>query len=251
MPQQPMNIVGSYLSPYVRKVLACLHLKGIEYRIDPIIPFYGNEEFAKISPIRRIPVLLDEGVSLCDSTVICEYLEEKYPSPNLYPTDRVERARARWLEEYADSRMGDVFIWRYWNQLVIKRFVWGEEPDEAAVKQVVEQEIPQILDYLEAETPVGGSTFFGTLGVADLAVATFFRNAELIGFGVDSDRWPGVAAFVDRTLGHDCFARLKPFEDLSMRTSIAEHRRALAEAGAPVSPESFATTTPRRGVFDT
>jgi glutathione S-transferase len=43
-----MKIIGSYVSPYVRKVLACLALKELAYEIDPITPFYGNEEFGRL-----------------------------------------------------------------------------------------------------------------------------------------------------------------------------------------------------------
>ena len=57
---QPVQIIGSYLSPYVRKVLVFLHAKKIPYEIDPIVPFYGNDAFTEISPVRRIPVLIDE-----------------------------------------------------------------------------------------------------------------------------------------------------------------------------------------------
>ncbi|CAF3370252.1 unnamed protein product [Rotaria socialis] len=93
-----VRIVGSYLSPYVRKVLVCLSIKGIPYEIDPIIPFYGNEEFSKLSPLRRIPVFTDDKVTLCDSSVICQYLEDRYPSSNfvsIYPNDIVNRAKAK------------------------------------------------------------------------------------------------------------------------------------------------------------
>jgi glutathione S-transferase len=45
-----VQIVGSYLSPYVRKVLACLHLKGIDYEIDPIVPFKGDDRLTAVSP---------------------------------------------------------------------------------------------------------------------------------------------------------------------------------------------------------
>lgn len=121
------QIIGTYISPYVRKVLAVLHLKDIPYDIDPIVPFYGNDEFSKMSPLRRIPVLSDDQVTIADSTVICEYLEERYPQPPLFPTTLSARARMRWLEEYADTRMGEVFIWQLFNQSIIKRSVWGEE----------------------------------------------------------------------------------------------------------------------------
>lgn len=93
-----VEIIGGYVSPYVRKVLVCLDRKGIEYRIDPIIPFLGDDRFSRLSPVRRIPVLIDGAVTICDSTVICEYLEDRWPEPALYPRGAAERARARWLE---------------------------------------------------------------------------------------------------------------------------------------------------------
>ena len=98
------QIIGSYLSPYVRKVLVVLDLKGIPYEVDPIVPFYGSDRFSLISPVRRIPVLIDDQITLPDSSVICQYLEERYPEPTLYPARLTDRARARWLEEFADSR---------------------------------------------------------------------------------------------------------------------------------------------------
>ena len=68
------RIVGSFVSPYVRKVLACMNLKQIAYEVDPITPFYGNDEFERLSPLRRIPVLVDGDFSISDSSVICAYL---------------------------------------------------------------------------------------------------------------------------------------------------------------------------------
>ena len=106
-----MKIIGSYVSPYVRKVLVCMELKGLDYEVDPITPFFGNDEFRRLSPLCRIPVLIDDDLVLTDSTVIAEYLDEAYPDPPLLPKDPKERARARWLEEFADTRLGDVFIW--------------------------------------------------------------------------------------------------------------------------------------------
>ena len=56
---RPLSIVGSFVSPYVRKVLACCNIKGLAYTVDPITPFFGNDEFERLSPLRRIPVLMD------------------------------------------------------------------------------------------------------------------------------------------------------------------------------------------------
>jgi glutathione S-transferase len=249
MSSEPVTIVGSYLSPYVRKVLVCLHVKGVPYQIDPIVPFYGDERFAKLSPLRRIPVLIDGDVTLSDSTVICEYLEERFPAPAFYPRGAAARARARWLEEFADTRMGDVFIWQLFDQVAIGPAVWGEKTDREKLAHTLAVEVPAVLDYLETELPAAAFLFGDALGIADAALAAFFRNAAFARFTPDAARWPRTAGFVARVLASEPFARLAPFEDAAIRTPIPEQRRVLGELGAPLTAESFATATPRRGVM--
>jgi glutathione S-transferase len=246
--ERRVQIIGNYLSPYVRKVLVVLSLKGLAYEIDPIIPFMGDDRFSELSPIRRIPVLIDDQVTLADSSVICQYLEERYPAPALYPADIAERAQARWLEEFADTRMGEVFIWRLWNEVAINPFVWGVPTDAEVLKETLEVEIPHVLDYLETQMPEAGF-LFGDLSIADIAIGCFFRNATLARFQVDASRWPKTAAFVDRVLDLEGFRTLAVFEKRCMRTPIAEHRAALAEMGAPIMRETYGTPTPRRGLM--
>jgi glutathione S-transferase len=243
-----VQIIGSYLSPYVRKVLVFLDLKGVPYEIDPIIPFMGDERFSKLSPIRRIPVLLDEDVTLADSSVICQYLEDRHPEPALYPVDIASRAQARWLEEFADSRMGEVFIWRLFNQVAINPFVWGQPTDDEVLQKTLKVEIPDVLDYLEGQIPHEGF-LFGHLSIADISIACFFRNAAFARFQVDDARWPKTGSFVARVLALESFAKLKPFEERLMRTPIPQHRAVLTELGAPLSRETYGTTVPRRGVM--
>jgi glutathione S-transferase len=243
-----VRIVGSYLSPYVRKVLVCLALKGVPYEIDPIVPFLGDERFTAVSPLRRVPVLVDDRVTLADSTVICEYLEDRHPTPALFPADPVARARARWLEEFADTRMGEVFIWRLFNQVAIRPHVWGEPTDDALVTRTLAEDVPAVLDYLESQVP-REAFLFGPPSVADVAVAAFFRNAAFARVRVDAARWPATAAFVARVLDLEPFRRLRPFEERCLRTPVARHREALAEMGAPLTAETVGGATPRRGVM--
>ena len=147
---QPLTIIGSYVSPYVRKVLACMNLKGLPFEVDPITPFYGNEEFRRLSPLCRIPVLIDGDFSCSDSSVICAYLDEAYPGHPLFPADPKDRARARWFEEFADTRLGDVFIWGLFYQKIVHPLVWGEPGDAARIDKSLDEDIPAALDYLEA-----------------------------------------------------------------------------------------------------
>jgi glutathione S-transferase len=243
-----VQIIGSFLSPYVRKVLVVLDLKGIPYVADPIVPFFGDDRFTQMSPLRRIPVLIDDSVTLPDSSVICQYLEDRYPTPPLYPKNVADRARARWLEEFADTRMGEVFIWRLFNQVAIKPAVWGEPTDKAVVEKTIEFDVPQVLDYLESVVPSDGFCF-GDVSIADISICCFFRNAAFARFRVDETRWPRTAAFVERVLELDSFKKLRTIEDRLARTPVKDHRSVLIEMGIPTAEETRATSEPRRGIM--
>lgn len=244
---EPLTIIGNYLSPYVRKVLVCLELKGIPYRIDPIAPFVGNEEFSRLSPLRRIPVLLDGDLVLNDSTVICEYLQDRFPDVPLYPADPVQRAQARWLEEYSDSQLGDVIVWRMFFQKGVRRFLFNEGTDEDVVRRAREEELPVALDYLEAQLPAQG-WIFGELCIADIAIAAFFRNAVFVRYQVDAARWPRVATLLERAWALPAFQALARYEDGTLRTPLPEQRAALVAMGAPVTGTTYGTAAPRYGV---
>jgi glutathione S-transferase len=245
---KPVRIIGSFVSPYVRKVLACLNLKGIAYEVDPITPFYGNEEFERLSPLRRIPIFIDDDLTLTDSSVICDYLNDAHPGYPLFPADPKDRARARWFEEYADTHLGDLFIWSLFYQKVVRPLVWNEPADEERVNTTLERRIPRALDYLEGQLPADGF-LFGEIGVADIAIATQFLNGAYAGFEVDEDRWPHTASFVRRTLAHPCIASLRPFEDVQRGANVKSRRQALQDAGARLTPETMGTREPRRGVM--
>jgi glutathione S-transferase len=144
--------------------------------------------------------------------------------------------------------MGEVFIWRLFNQVAIRPFVWGEPTDTALVERTLAEDVPQVLDYLERQVPAEGF-LFADVSIADVAIATFFRNAAFARFRIDATRWPATAAFVDRVLAIEAFARLRPIEQALMRRPPTEHRAALAELGVPLTAESYGTTRPRRGVM--
>jgi glutathione S-transferase len=249
MSHDAVTIVGSYLSPYIRKVLVCLALKQIDYLIEPIAPVLGNDEFSRTRAPDRLPIFIDENVTLADSTVICEYLEERYPEPALYPTTPQARARARWIEEYADTRMGEVFIWRLFNERVIKQGEMGEQGDPAVASRAVDVQAPQVLDYLEREFSTARPFLFGAMGIADITVASFMRNAALAGYAIDQSRWPAMQACVQSALQHPAFVALEKFERVSLATPLPGQRDALKAAGAPLVGDSRRSAPSRRNAW--
>ena len=245
---QTLTVIGSYVSPYVRKVLACMNLKGVSFEVDPITPFFGNDEFRRLSPLCRIPVLIDGDFSISDSSVICAYLDEAYPGHALFPAAPKDRARARWFEEFADTRLGDLFIWNLFFQKVVHPLVWGEPGDQARIDKAVNEDIPVALDYLEGELPEGGF-LFREIGVADIAIASFFRNGAYAGFSTDAKRWPRTAAFVERALAHPCIANLLLLEDVQRNADIKGRRQALLDAGARLTEQTMGMREPRKGMM--
>jgi glutathione S-transferase len=248
-----ITIIGNHVSPYVRKVLAALELKGVPYRVDPIVPFFGDERFAELSPLRRVPVLIDGDLVLPDSTVICEYLDEAYAGPKLLPAEPKARARARWIEEFADSRLGDVLVWRLFFGTLIGPRVLGRPKDEAALAKVVAEDVPAALAQAEALLPETGLLFGEQPTTADFAIGAMLQMPGFVRQPIDAARFPRCAAFVATVGALPAMARLMPIADLIMRTPPAEQRAALAAVGVALVPESESVNgaTPRPRIMET
>jgi glutathione S-transferase len=247
-PTSPATIIGGPVSPFVRKVLATCEAKGVPYRLDPIVPFFGDDSFSTISPLRRIPVYIDDAVTLCDSTVICEYLEDRYPSPRLLPPGPAARAEVRWVEEFADTRLADVCIWRIFYQAVILPFVFGKERDKAKIAKTVSEDLPQVLSYLERIAPAD-AFLIGELSLADIAVAAVLANLKWARVSLEARRWPKTLAWVERTTLTPGLAKITALAERLMQTPTAQHRSALADLGVALTETSFAAVTPRPGVM--
>ena len=195
-----MKLYGANASPFVRKALAVLAIKQLPYEHIPSMPFSGDQELAKVSPLSKVPALVDGDLNIADSKVICRYLESAYPEIPVYPTDPQQRARADWLEEYggtvlAESAAG-IFFQRFMVPNVFKRPV-----DEEAVNKIINENLPPILDYLEGQIPAEGF-IFGDLTVADIALASPFVNAGYAQYTIDASLWPKLSALVERVKAH-------------------------------------------------
>ncbi len=242
----PATIIGGPVSPYVRKVLAVCELKGVPYRLDPIVPFFGGEKFSELNPLRRVPVYVDDKVSISDSTVICEYLEERFPDPGIMPAGVAERAQARWIEEFADTRLGHVSIWRLFYESVIGPLVFQTKRDKEKIAAIVAEEIPDVMATLERLAPTEGF-LFDHLSLADISVAVFFRNLLWARVELDRSRWPKTLAWVERTTAAPALARVTGIADKLMQVMPDQHRKALAEMGVGLTETTVAADAPRRG----
>jgi glutathione S-transferase len=216
-------VYGSSLSPFVRKVRVVLAEKGVCYEHQQINPFAPPDWFLEISPLKRIPVLRDsdepEPNTIPDSSVICDYLERKYPQTALYPKAPLARARALWFEEYADTQMMQSIGPGLFFERVVKKLM-GRDCDESIVAVTLKDKLPTIFDYLE--TSVADREFLvgDAFSIADIAVACMLVNFHHARETLNSNRWPELARYV-------AAMHARP----SIKASIDEERRFLERQG--------------------
>lgn len=101
-----MKLAYSAASPYVRKVNACAIKRGIDSRIERVKIGTTDPALLKHNPLSKVPTLmLDDGTSLYDSPVICEYLDSVGSAPALFPAPGPARWKALTQQALGDGIM--------------------------------------------------------------------------------------------------------------------------------------------------
>lgn len=193
-----MTLYGAPLSPFVRKVRLCLQEKGLDYQLEMVMPFSPPEWYLQLNPLGRIPAFKDGDLTIADSSVICQYLEDAYPdSARLYGNDAAQRAQVRWLEKYADYELAPLTTFTVFRNRILKPSS-GHPCNEDSVQAALTEKLPPHFDYLEKQ--LGERAYFlgDQLSTADLAVASQLLNMEHGGESLDAARWPSLAAHYDR-----------------------------------------------------
>jgi len=191
-----LKVYGVHGSPFVRKVLIALDIKGIEFEMVKQMPFTPDPEYQKINPLGKIPTLVDGDLTLGDSKVICKYLEEAYPDPALYPQAVNDRAKAYWFEDLCAGRVAELAAGIFFQRFMRPR-AFKQDPDEELIARIIEKDLPPLQDYLEAEIPDEGF-IFGEFMMADLSIVSPFITASYAAYEVDASRWPSLAGLISR-----------------------------------------------------
>jgi glutathione S-transferase len=122
------------LGPFSRKVRIVLREKELDAELEAVEPWRQPEALAALNPAAEVPVLLDGERVICDSSAICEYLEETRPERRLLALDPVERAEVRRLVAWFDVKFVREVTDPIWREKVLKFAVSRETPNSAAVR---------------------------------------------------------------------------------------------------------------------
>lgn len=200
-----MKIYGVPFSVHTRKaIIAAIH-KGLAYENEAVIPFNPPPGWSDLTPTGKIPAFTDNDVTLCDSSVICAYLERVHPAPALYPSYTHGYVQALWYEEYADGTIFRELVHGLFFNQVIAPKILNRPGDQSAIDTILCDTVPGIFGYLEKSLRgpyLAGDQFT----IADVAVVSNLINFHYLGHAIDRQRYPRLAAYFARSIAHPSIA---------------------------------------------
>src|SRR6266581_3115073 len=147
-----LTLYDDVFSPYARKVRIALYEKGVPFeRVRALHGDCNRTDFLHVNPRAEVPALVDGDFSLYDSTIICEYLEDRYPEPALYPRDPRDRAVCRLIEDVADTQL-DAALY------AVTLIEFGRGESHPAMRATAARDIARLSDTLEQR--LGDGRFF-------------------------------------------------------------------------------------------
>lgn len=168
-------------SPNCQRVKIVLAEKNLTYEIVPIDLRKQEQktpEYLKLNPYGKVPVLTDDGTVLYESCIINEYLDEKYSTPRLMPTDPATRAKARILIDFGLTQMDAAYT------KLRMEMTKDEKERNPETLSAAKEDIKKRLQRLEQE--LGDKDYLmGDFSLADADLLPRFTRLE--GFGVLPD----------------------------------------------------------------
>jgi glutathione S-transferase len=166
------------LSPYAQKVKIALFEKDVPFQTQlPDIVGGNLGEFAALNPRLEVPTLLDGDVAVFDSTIILEYIEDRWPTPALLPKSPADRARVRMVEEVCDTYYEAI----NWALLEIRAFGRASGALAERLTTRAAEQTAGVNAWLEGK--LGGRPYFNgeAFGWGDLAVVPAIGGATMNG----------------------------------------------------------------------
>lgn len=164
------------LSPYAQKVKIALREKGVAF--EAVLPGglgAGGAQgaFVAANPRAEVPALVDGEVSVFDSTIILEYIEDRWPEPALLPKSPADRARVRMIEEVMDTHFEAI----NWGLSEIRWFRRAEGELAAHLTARAAAQTQGLFSWLERQ--LGDRTWFNgeTFGWGDLCVVPYVNGS--------------------------------------------------------------------------
>ena len=167
-------------SPYVQKVKIALYEKNIPFEAEVPDAFRGAPtKYRALNPRLEVPALVDDGFAIFDSTIILDYLEDKWSNPPMLPVTPRERARVRMIEDVCDTYYEAI----NWGLMEVRAWKRVAGDQAAAIEQRAREQTAGVFAWLERELGTGEWFNGSSFGHGDLSVLPYLHGSVVWGAG--------------------------------------------------------------------
>lgn len=203
-----MKLIGSYTSPFVRKIFILLLEKQLTFEFVNDNPHLDSAKVLDINPLGKIPAFVaDDGEIFFDSPIVADYVDQLTPTPRFLPDDRASALRIRQTEALADG-ICDAAV------TIVKELRRPVERQDHHELQRQHDKIRRGLDALEHAAATGRWLGSATLNLADIAAGCCLGYLD---FRHVSHDWrvtrPALVQLSTRLFARDSFTRTAPPAD--------------------------------------
>ena len=170
-----MRLYSGTTCPYSHRCRIVLYEKGMDFEVIDIDLMSRAEDIAAINPYNKVPVLIERDLILYEANIINEYIDERFPHPQLMPPDPVMRGRAR------------LFLHRFEQELYsqVDAIEQGGKAAEKA-RAVIRDNLTQLAQILTRQKFLLGDEF----SMLDVAIAPLLWRLEHYGIQMGKDAAP-------------------------------------------------------------
>ncbi|MCR4297715.1 MAG: glutathione S-transferase N-terminal domain-containing protein [Gallionella sp.] len=170
-----MRLYSGTTCPYSHRCRIVLYEKGMDFEVIDIDLMSRAEDIAAINPYNKVPVLIERDLVLYEPNIINEYIDERFPHPQLMPPDPVMRGRAR------------LFLHRFEQELYSQVDAieqGGKTADQA--RSIIRDNLTQLAQILTKQKFLLGDEF----SMLDVAIAPLLWRLEHYGIQMGKDAAP-------------------------------------------------------------
>ena len=185
-----MTLYSGTTCPFSQRCRIVLYEKGMDFQIHDVDLFNKPEDLAVMNPYNRTPVLVERDLILYESNIINEYIDDRFPHPQLMPADPVMRARAR------------LFLFRFENELFcnIEALEKGNQKQAGKARQVVRDSLAQIAPVFVKQKYMLGDDY----SMLDVAIAPLLWRLDYYGIQIPKQAAP-LLKYAERLFSRPAF----------------------------------------------
>ncbi|MFA6013842.1 MAG: glutathione S-transferase N-terminal domain-containing protein [Gallionellaceae bacterium] len=197
-----MTLYSGTVCPYSHRCRIVLFEKGMDFQVIDVDVFNKPEDLAVMNPYNKVPVLVERDLILYEANIINEYIDERFPHPQLMPADPVMRARAR------------LFLHRFEQELFchIEGLESGVAKTVEKARVTVRENLTQISPVFLKQKYMLGDEF----SMLDVAIAPLLWRLDHYGIQLDKDATP-LMKYAERLFSRPAYSEAMTPSEKAMR----------------------------------